>query len=97
MVLSAQPWAAVELLGPSSYCAVSEDIFSLPKRGGTVQFKKSMGTMLLKWQIDTCSAEKKMGVQQVTALPKNMASVFAFKPLSPTPPGGPKNSLPAEF
>jgi hypothetical protein len=44
MVLGAQPWAAVELLGPSSYHLL-EDIFNMSEREPRVQFKKSMGTM----------------------------------------------------
>jgi hypothetical protein len=45
MVLGAQPWAAIELLGPSSYHLL-EDIFNMSEREPRVQFKKSMDVMM---------------------------------------------------
>jgi hypothetical protein len=46
MELIAQPWAAGELLGPSSLPhTFPEDTVSLSDRLGRVQFKKSIATM----------------------------------------------------
>jgi hypothetical protein len=46
MELTAQPWAAVELRGPSSLAhALLEDAFSVAEDQPTVQLKKSMEGM----------------------------------------------------
>ena len=100
MVLGAQPWAAVELLGPSSYRALTAGRHSQYVRGRNESpIQKIYGADVANSLfIDALAKQKrKTGAQQITALPKHGFRSLTSKPLSQPRPGEQTNSLPAAF
>jgi hypothetical protein len=79
MVLGAQPWAAVELLGPSSYHVLIGRHFQCVRARRESPIQKIYGddvqlVTLILWQ----KTKRKTGGQQITALRKTWLSVFYF-------------------